>query len=179
MKQILRTAWDGRGTSDELSVRRDHGMRRKTFHSPDGALPQPGPAPSPEKSNSHGAHRPSACLNRRSLEDPSAPRCTARKAGGGVRCAGYRGVRQAFSTGSASYRLPGPRSRQTSLATRFVAKHRKLRMPEAGVADESIYGEWSRAAENEGCEAGDIQQIDLITRRSELRARRRHAYQLY
>jgi hypothetical protein len=40
-------------------------------------------------------------------------------------------------------------------------------MPEAGVADESIYGEWSRAAENEGCEAGDIQQIDLITRRSD------------
>jgi hypothetical protein len=33
-------------------------------------------------------------------------------------------------------------------------------------ADESIYGEWSRTAHNEGCEAGNIQQVDLITRRA-------------
>src|SRR5258708_15567704 len=48
-----------------------------------------------------------------------------------------------------------------------------------GVADESIYGEWSRAAHNERREAGDIQQVDLITRRSELRAGRRHPDELY
>jgi hypothetical protein len=48
-----------------------------------------------------------------------------------------------------------------------------------GVADEPIYGEWSRAAQNEGREAGDVQQVDLITRWSELCARRRHADKLY
>jgi hypothetical protein len=39
-----------------------------------------------------------------------------------------------------------------------------------GVADESIHGEWSGAIHNEGREARDIQQVNLITHRSELRA---------
>jgi len=42
-----------------------------------------------------------------------------------------------------------------------------------------IYGEWSGAAHHQGCEARDIEQVDLKARRSELRAGRRHADELY
>jgi hypothetical protein len=31
-----------------------------------------------------------------------------------------------------------------------------------GVADESIYGEWSGANHNESCEASEIKQVDLV-----------------
>src|SRR5215469_1259930 len=64
----------------------------------------------------------------------------------------------------------------------FVSKRDELQVPQLvgnDVGDESVYGEWSRAAHNERREAGGIQQIDLITRRSELRAGRRHADELY
>ena len=101
---------------------------------------------------------------------------------GGIRCARYRGVSQAFSTGSASYRLPGSHSRETSLATRFFAKHHNLRMPEAarnGIADESIYGEWSGAAHHQGGEAGYIEQVYLITWWPKLRASRGYGEKLY
>ena len=43
-----------------------------------------------------------------------------------------------------------------------------------GLADEPIDREWARTADDEGCEAGDIEQDNLITHRSELRARRGH-----
>src|SRR5215470_2255419 len=46
------------------------------------------------------------------------------------------------------------------------------------LADETINREWAGPANNEGCEAGDIEQVDLITYRSELRARRRHREEL-
>lgn len=38
------------------------------------------------------------------------------------------------------------------------------------VADESMDGEWPGAADYEGCEASAIEQDDLVTHRSELRA---------
>jgi hypothetical protein len=41
----------------------------------------------------------------------------------------------------------------------IVSRHGELRMSQTirnGVADESIYGEWSRATNNERREAGDI-----------------------
>ena len=75
-----RSSPGGRGTCDELSLRRDHGMRRKTFHGPGGASPRPDPAPSPERNNSHGVHRPRACLSHHSLGGPSTRRCTVGKA---------------------------------------------------------------------------------------------------
>src|SRR5215470_16952181 len=46
------------------------------------------------------------------------------------------------------------------------------------LADETINREWAGPANNEGCEAGDIEQVDLITYRSEFRARRRHREEL-
>src|SRR5215469_2911615 len=64
----------------------------------------------------------------------------------------------------------------------IVSKCDELRMPQVvgkGVPDEAIYGESSRSAHYEGREAGDIQQVDLITRRSEFRACRGHGDELY
>src|SRR5215469_12187266 len=46
------------------------------------------------------------------------------------------------------------------------------------LADETIKREWAGPANNEGCEAGYIEQVDLITYRSEFRARRRHREEL-
>src|SRR5215469_779446 len=46
------------------------------------------------------------------------------------------------------------------------------------LADETINREWAGPANNERCEAGDIEQVDLITYRSEFRARRRHREEL-
>jgi hypothetical protein len=39
---------------------------------------------------------------------------------------------------------------------------RTLQMVGNGVADESIYGEWSGANHNESCEASEIKQFDLV-----------------
>jgi predicted TIM-barrel fold metal-dependent hydrolase len=44
--------------------------------------------------------------------------------------------------------------------------------------NESIDGEWPRAADNEGYEAGEIEQDDLVAHRSELRSRRGHREEL-
>jgi hypothetical protein len=63
-----------------------------------------------------------------------------------------------------------------------VSTRGELQMLQAvgnGVADETIYGEWSGASQNQGREASDVQQVDLVTHRSELRARRRHGKKLY
>ena len=56
---------------------------------------------------------------------------------------------------------------------------RMLQIVGKGVADESIYSEWSRSANYEGREASYIQQCDLITWRSEFRARRGNGEELY
>jgi hypothetical protein len=72
-------------------------------------------------------------------------------------------------------------ARLRNAAIVIVAKCDDLRMRQLlgdGVADESIYGEWSGAAHHEGREAGYIQQIDLITWWPKLRTSRGYGEEL-
>src|SRR5262249_17343655 len=85
---------------------------------------------------------------------------------------GRSDVQREYRTGTTVRCCPRCRPNLTSCyrapaGTRFEA-----------LTDETINREWAGPANNEGCEAGDIDQVDLITYRSEFRARRRHREEL-
>src|SRR5215469_15006084 len=85
---------------------------------------------------------------------------------------GHSDVQREYRTGTTVRCRPRCRPNLTSCyrapaETRFKA-----------LTDETINREWAGSANNEGCEAGDIEQVDLITYRSEFRARRRHREEL-
>src|SRR5438132_14342351 len=46
------------------------------------------------------------------------------------------------------------------------------------LSDQAIYGQWSRTTQNKGCETGEIQEVNFIARRAELRAGRGHRVEL-